>query len=417
MASRAPLALIYSVYINRPSQIKAMPAAGDNGRFSRPAPALYFTLRISHNQPYRGVLPGKEGCMEHFTAGGDAQGKGLVRVILANYPSLTPGRVFQALRRKDIRINGRRVHSDRPIAAGDEITLYLDVTPRESRADGVHTQPAGQALAAAEQIGFSVIYEDPLVMIVNKQSGISVQPGRAKTSAESSQTVDAAPQPDEDLLSRIRRVCQDPAIELGHRLDRQTGGLLLLTRKPAARDAFRAIQSAGRVIKRYRCLVRGVPASGKPVTCHDGLSMLEMTGWLEKDAEHSEVYIHDDRQAGDRPVVTRYRVLAVYPGAGPDQQDVAQLEVELVTGRTHQVRAHFAHIGHPLLGDGKYGRNSYNRSFTDRAGGKLTRQQLCATQLAFLQIEEGPLAYLAGRTFTIEPDFDWPLPAGSDEAQ
>jgi 23S rRNA pseudouridine955/2504/2580 synthase len=134
---------------------------------------------------------------------------------------------------------------------------------------------------------------------------------------------------------------------------------------------------------------------------------MEVTGWLEKDARHSDVYIHDLKQPGDLPIITRYRVLRVISPESPAQEDTAELEVELITGRTHQIRAHFAHLGHPLLGDGKYGRNSYNRLFQG-TDGPLRRQQLHATELRFSPQIKGPLAYLAGKAITIDPDFDWP---------
>ncbi len=325
--------------------------------------------------------------MEQFTVSQDYGGKSLVRVILAQYPALTATRVFQALRKKDIRLNGQRIHADCPVEAGDTVVLYINLD-----------QPG--------QTPYTIVYEDPLLLIVHKKPGIAVQPEgsvQAKPRAESGDR-------DEDLLARIRRDLQEPSIELGHRLDRQTGGLLVLTRRPAAQAALRELQENGGIVKRYRCLVRGVPEAGSPVIGHDGQLMLEMTAWLEKDAGQSEVYIHDEKQPGDRPIVTRYRVLKTYAGAGPDGEAVADLEVELVTGRTHQIRAHFAHAGHPLLGDGKYGRNSYNRHFTTRGGGRLPHQQLYATQLSFLAMQKGPLAYLAGRTFSIDPEFDWVRP-------
>jgi 23S rRNA pseudouridine955/2504/2580 synthase len=109
------------------------------------------------------------------------------------------------------------------------------------------------------------------------------------------------------------------------------------------------------------------------------------------------------------PIITRYRVLKVYPAASPEQDAVSDLEVELVTGRTHQIRAHLAHLGHPLLGDGKYGRNAFNRFFRG-ASGALRRQQLYSTKLIFMHEAQGPLAYLAGRTLGVEPVYDWSGP-------
>ncbi len=343
--------------------------------------------------------------MQTFAVEPESAGKSLVRVILNHYPRLGAGRVYQALRRKDIRINGRRQHADGPVAAGDEITLYIadeylaggGAAAADQPMAGAASQSGSHDGLAGEPKSYQILYSDAQILIVNKKAGVTVQ---------------AAPGGKEQgvpLIDQLRLDLQEPGLDLCHRLDRQTSGLLILARQPAALAAVRAWMQDGRLVKRYRCLVRGRPAQGTPVIGHDGCPMLELTAWLEKDAAHSDVYIHDRKKPADLPIVTRYRILRVYPGAGPEQEDVSELEVELVTGRTHQIRAHLAHIGHPLLGDGKYGRNSFNRSFRGR-NGALTRQQLCAVSLAFLPASKGPLAYLAGRTFVIEPDLDWPVP-------
>jgi 23S rRNA pseudouridine955/2504/2580 synthase len=160
------------------------------------------------------------------------------------------------------------------------------------------------------------------------------------------------------------------------------------------------------IIKRYRCLVRGVPTTGMPVLSSDKSTFLELSAFLEKDVQKSDVYIHDQQQRNDYPIITRYRVLKVYTGIGVDGDAVSELEVELVTGRTHQIRAHMAHIGHPLVGDGKYGRNSFNRQFRGPEG-VVTRQQLYAFSLIFSHKLKGLLASLAGRTFTVPTVYDF----------
>lgn len=325
--------------------------------------------------------------MQTFNVEPESDGKSLIRVILNRYPALSIGTLRAALRKKDVRLNGQRLHADCQVFSGDQIAVYLaDEWLSGKKSVSQHEMPAVKP--------YSCVYQDSLIILVSKKPGVTVQPAaEGKLHGKS-------------LLELVRDEFKDSRIELCHRLDRLTGGLLLLARKPAALAAVQNLMREGMLVKRYRCLVRGVPAQGEPVICHDGTAMLELTGWLEKVASQSDVYIHDQKNPGDLPIITRYRVLRTFPDAGPDLEPVSELEVELVTGRTHQIRAHFAHIGHPVLGDGKYGRNSYNRFFKGHHG-PLHGQQLYATTLIFRPDCQGTLAYLAGRTFSIEPEFDW----------
>jgi len=201
---------------------------------------------------------------------------------------------------------------------------------------------------------------------------------------------------------------------LCHRIDRQTGGLLLAAANADLAARVRRLMQDHHIHKRYRCLVRGIPADGTVVDTFDGTPMKELVAWHEKDAARSDVYIHDFKQPGDVPVVTRYRVVQIFSGAGPEREAVAELEVELVTGRTHQIRAHFAHLGHPLLGDGKYGRNTYNRHFRTPAGSVLKRQQLWATSISFDPDCPSPCTALAGSTVSIDPAYDVVLTGQAD---
>jgi 23S rRNA pseudouridine955/2504/2580 synthase len=312
-------------------------------------------------------------------------------------PGLAAGQIYRALRRKDIRLNGRRIQADQRIAAGDIIDLFLAESDAELAAEAAKTA-AREAAGGAAVSRLPVLYQDDAIVIISKPAGLPVH-GTAAGDDEA-----------ETLIARARRQLNDPGLLLGHRLDRNTAGLILLARSPAIQQELQAQMRAGHIIKRYRCLVRGEPQAGHPVQATDGTVFFQIEGYLEKRARQKEVFIHDQARPGDVPVITRYRILRRFPGLGPAGETVSELEVELVTGRTHQIRAHLAHLGHPLLGDGKYGRNSYNRTFQGYAG-PLSRQQLAACQLIFdRSLQSGPLAHLAGKVFQIQPEYDLALP-------
>ncbi len=325
--------------------------------------------------------------MQQFTVDDIADSKKLVRTILTQYPALTIGQVRQALRRKDIRVNGKREKADVTLHAGDEVTVYL---PDDVLAGSTDTPFKEQADPL-----YQVVYQDDQIIIVNKRSGVTVQA--------------AGNQQGPYLIDQLREDFQSSSLELCHRLDRQTGGLLIIARSPKALEAAKAMIRSRRLVKRYQCLIKGVPNKGSVTTSVDGAEFFECHAWLEKVSATSNVYIHDRKQSGDLEIVTRYRVMDIYPGVGPEGEPVSRLEIELVTGRTHQIRAHMAHLGHPLLGDGKYGRNNFNRHFRGK-NGPLSSQQLYATALLFEPRLNGPLAKLAGRTVEVKPKFEWQAP-------
>jgi 23S rRNA pseudouridine955/2504/2580 synthase len=174
-----------------------------------------------------------------------------------------------------------------------------------------------------------------------------------------------------------------------------------------------------RLIKKYyRCLVRGIPQAGS----FDS-NWYTLTDWLEKDENTSNVYIHKNKKSGDKKIVTKYRVIRSMPViAAAETGNISELEIELVTGRTHQIRAHLASIGNPLLGDGKYGRNSFNQAFAGIDGKPLRHQQLTASTLELPSLDkmsdvaiklgiakktEALLTAIASRSFRIEPAYDF----------
>lgn len=320
--------------------------------------------------------------MRSFVVPPDAPGKKLVRTALAAFPALKAPDLYRALRARDIKVNGKRVSADVALSPGDVVELWLP--------DSSFSDPAPTVSKVYDD--YRVVFETDHLLLINKRPGLAVHPGKGETG--------------NTLIDIIRKDKRNDRIDLCHRIDMNTGGLVLLSKSKDALEHALRLFKEDRLIKRYRCLVRGVPDGGTPCVCKDDTLMTELRAFLEKPAR-GNVFIHDEPGPDDLPIITRYRVLNRYAGMGPEGEDVSELEVELVTGRTHQIRAHMAHIGHPILGDGNYGRNVYNRFFRTAGGGYLRRQQLYASSLIFSRIPPDNMhRCLSGRTFSIEPMYD-----------
>ena len=320
--------------------------------------------------------------MRQVTAGPSDQGRALVRFLCARFPALTPGAVFKALRHKDIRINGKRVSTDCEVSAGDEIAVYLP----DGLLDPSDAAPASPLHQPKARI--PVVFKDENILIVDKPQGLAVHSGASVQ--------------DETLVDLLRERFAEENLNLCHRIDMNTGGLVMLAFGPEALSAMTSLMKRGMVTKGYRCLVRGrwEASDAGP----DGFATLD--AWLEKPHSGGRVYIQDSDTPGSVPIRTRVRLLRVLEHAGPEEEAVSELEVELVTGRTHQIRAHLAYLEHPVLGDGLYGKNSFNRHFRSADGGKVTRQQLFATRLSFGKIEKNHrLEYLSNRRFEAAPRY------------
>lgn len=277
-----------------------------------------------------------------------AEGQRIDACLRRFLPEVTPAALRASFQRRDVKLDGRRVKPDARVAAGQRVQVYC----MEQTAPAV-----------------DVVYEDADVLLVNKRAGVSVEPDDR-----------GAPSLVELCHRHLQRT--DPAAPPPrpcHRLDVQTCGLTLLAKHEEAERILLEAFRERTMDKRYVCLVRGMmkpPAA----TC---------TAYLLKDAEAARVTILDHPAPGARSIVTAYETIE----SGP----VSRLRVHLLTGRTHQIRAHMAALGHPLLGDDVYGDRSFNRLH------KARRLMLCAASLTL--DTAGALPQLDGRTFTIDCPF------------
>lgn len=275
----------------------------------------------------------------------------LDKYLMEQYPALSLGRLNKALRENKIKLNGKKQPLSTRVQNGDVIRLFVNDGQLENR-------PIPEAV---------FVYEDENIIVANKPAGIEVDGPAADT-----------------LLKRVQAKLsaegQSDRAVLCHRLDTGTSGLILLAKNKEAEQFLTAAIKARNIEKRYLCVTFGRPQP--PVAL--------MHDYLLKDAERGIVKIVGSPAGGAKEVITGYETLAV-------SGRMALLEVELVTGRTHQIRAHLAHIGCPILGDSKYGNNAANREL------HFKYQALCAWELRFpAQIEDARFAHLAGRVFHAE---------------
>lgn len=272
------------------------------------------------------------------------------------------------LKKKEIKVNNRRVSNNVELQAGDLIEVYwrsnADDIPKTNRIVPF-VQTSSTMYEEAAYGSFYPVFENERILIVCKGKGLPVVGSGS--------------------LSERLRGCYGSNIAPCHRLDTNTTGLVIFAKDGDALAYLIDQMSKHRIIKKYECVVCGVPTE----------SHARLKAFLFKDRRRSRVYVSEKQSAGAMEILTNYRLLKA-----DKLRQLALLEVEILTGRTHQIRAHLAAIGHPILGDGKYGYGKINRMY------RADSQMLCAFYLR-LDLDDHPdYRTLKGLEFRIKPHFD-----------
>lgn len=265
--------------------------------------------------------------------------KKLSDFLYSNFSGLTKNTLYKAFRKKDIRINDVKINEDTVVHVNDFVTVYI--------VDDL----------LYKNIDIEKVYEDDNILVVDKPDGIEVV-------GENSLTT---------LLKK-----EYSFVSPCHRLDRNTKGLVLFAKNENALNILLEKFKNKEIEKRYLAIVYGIPS----------VSHQFLTAYLFKDNKKSMVYISDVPKKGYVKIETSFTVLEKNL-----KENYSILDVELHTGKTHQIRAHLAHIGYPIIGDGKYGINEINKKFGCKT------QELYSYSLKFnFKTDAGILNYLNGKT-------------------
>ena len=309
--------------------------------------------------------------MKELTVGVNDAGQRLDRFLAKAVPLLPASLAQKYIRIKRIKRNGARAERDTRLEAGDVLSLYINDEffdkPREDNAFLTVSSPK-----------LDIVYEDENILLVNKRPGIAVHP---HDGAEYGRT----------LIDHIQaylyqkrewRPREENAFTpaLCNRIDRNTGGIVIAAKNAEALRILTAKIRDREITKKYQLITLGrmAPPEGR----------LECV--LLKDEGKKQVSVYHRPVPGGKTAVTLYRTLK-------SRGELSLVEAELLTGRTHQIRASFADAGHPLLGDGKYGRGEVNRRYGE------TRQALYSCYLRFdFPTDAGVLEYLRNKEFQVE---------------
>ena len=308
--------------------------------------------------------------MKEFTIGKNDAGQRLDRWLAKTLPLLPAPLAQKYIRLKRVKVNGKGSKRDVRLAVGDLLQLYIN--------DEFFDRPTPEnAFLSLYQPKLNILYEDEHILLVDKRPGLVVHP-------DESERVNT-------LLTHIQAYLYQKkewspywensfAPALCNRIDRNTGGIVIAAKTAEALRIMNQKIKDREIEKYYLCAIHGRmnPPEGK------------LEGFLSKDESKNQVTVHKTPVPGGRTAVTLYKTLKV-------QNGLSLVECELITGRTHQIRAQFAAAGHPLLGDGKYGRNRDNKRYDRKF------QALWSYKLVFsFTTDAGVLEPLNGKSWQVE---------------
>ncbi|PJJ99393.1 23S rRNA pseudouridine(955/2504/2580) synthase [Lysobacteraceae bacterium NML91-0213] len=283
----------------------------------------------------------------------DRDGQRLDNFLLGQLKGAPRSLVYKLVRSGQVRVNGGRAKAERKLAGGDEVRI----PPVRLEEAGASGRPAKGLLQAIES---AIVFEDARLLALNKPSGIASHGGSGISFG---------------VIETLRALRPDEPFELVHRLDRDTSGLLVIAKKRSALTTLQALmrEDDGGIAKRYLALLAGRMPDGTMTVdapLHVGL----------RQGGERHVQVND---AG-KPSTSHFRVLERRGGH-------SWCEVRIETGRTHQIRVHARHIGHPVAGDDKYGDPEVNRRLREQIG--LKRLALHAASMEFA-LEDGRVPYV-----------------------
>ena len=305
--------------------------------------------------------------MKEFTINKNDSGQRVDKFLQKAVPLLPQSLMYKYIRMKRIKLNGKRCEISTRLSQGDIMQLYIN--------DEFFEADSQKEFLIAPPV-LNIVYEDENIILLDKKNGLVVHEDDEKTA--------------DTLINRLLHYLYDkgeydpdnensftPA--LCNRLDRNTGGIVIAAKNAESLRILNQKIKDRELEKKYLCVTVGVPPKKQDT----------LTAYLEKNSDENTVRVYNSKKGNAKTIITSYKVLKT-------DKKLSLVEVKLETGRTHQIRAHFAHIGCPLLGDGKYGINQINREY------KIKTQALYSYKLKFtFTSESGCLDYLNGKEFTV----------------